>query len=136
MVADREHLYGRDVIPLAFLAQVTGDRGAAWAEAAMAKRLEPYQAYAPEYRLAKFSGEAKYEPEARAEIAISYLLHRWRAAHGGVVAPLSDEEFYAQASGVRDFAEGPGLVVQQTPHGLGGRGEQAGLRQVRLAARP
>ncbi|HEY9330923.1 MAG TPA: discoidin domain-containing protein [Streptomyces sp.] len=115
MVADREHLYGRDVIPLAFLAQVTGDRTAAWAEAAMAKRLAPYQAYAPEYRLAKFSGEAKYEPEARAEIAISYLLHRWRAAHGGVVAPLSDEEFYAQASGVRDFAEGPGLVVQQTP---------------------
>lgn len=115
MVADREHLYGRDVIPLAFLAQVTGDRAAAWAEAAMAERLAPYQAYAPEYRLAKFSGEAKYEPEARAEIAISYLLHRWRAAHGGVVAPLSDEEFYAQASGVRDFAEGPGLVVQQTP---------------------
>ncbi|MFE9858968.1 discoidin domain-containing protein [Streptomyces sp. NPDC005780] len=115
MVADREHLYGRDVIPLAFLAQVTGDRAAAWAEAAMAERLAPYQAYAPEYRLAKFSGEAKYEPEARAEIAISYLLHRWRAAHGGVVAPLSDEEFYAQASGVRDFADGPGLVVQQTP---------------------
>lgn len=115
MVADREHLYGRDVIPLAFLAQVTGDRAAAWAEAAMAQRLAPYQAYAPEYRLAKFSGEAKYEPEARAEIAISYLLHRWRAAHGGVVAPLSDEEFYAQASGVRDFADGPGLVVQQTP---------------------
>ncbi|MEU9201478.1 discoidin domain-containing protein [Streptomyces sp. NPDC048332] len=115
MVADREHLYGRDVIPLAFLAQVTGDRAAAWAEAAMAQRLAPYQAYAPEYRLAKFSGEAKYEPEARAEIAISYLLHRWRAAHGGVVAPMSDEEFYAHASGVRDFAEGPGLVVQQTP---------------------
>nr|WSW64826.1 discoidin domain-containing protein [Streptomyces sp. NBC_00995] len=115
MVADREHLYGRDVIPLAFLAQVTGDRAAAWAEAAMAQRLAPYQAYAPEYRLAKFSGEAKYEPEARAEIAISYLLHRWRAAHGGLVAPLSDEEFYAQASGVRDFADGPGLVVQQTP---------------------
>ncbi|WP_328907914.1 discoidin domain-containing protein [Streptomyces sp. NBC_00234] len=115
MVADREHLYGRDVIPLAFLAQVTGDRAAAWAEAAMAKRLAPYQAYAPEFRLAKFSGEAKYEPEARAEVAISYLLHRWRAAHGGIVAPLSDEEFYAHASGVRDFAEGPGLVVQQSP---------------------
>ncbi|WP_327179416.1 discoidin domain-containing protein [Streptomyces sp. NBC_01335] len=115
MVADREHLYGRDVIPLAFLAQVTGDRAAAWAEAAMAKRLAPYQAYAPEYRLAKFSGEPKYEPEARAEIAISYLLHGWREAHGGIVAPLSDEEFYARASGVRDFAEGPGLVVQQTP---------------------
>ncbi len=115
MVADREHLYGRDVIPLAFLAQVTEDRAAAWAEAAMAERLTPYQGYAPEYRLAKFSGEAKYEPEARAEIAISYLLHRWRAANGGVVKPLSDTEFYAQASGVRDFAEGPGLVVQQTP---------------------
>ncbi|MET7642597.1 discoidin domain-containing protein [Streptomyces sp. NPDC005426] len=115
MVADREHLYGRDVIPLAFLAQVTGDRAAAWAEAAMAKRLVPYQAYAPKYRLAKFSGEAKYEPEARAEIAISYLLHRWRAANGGVVTPLSDAEFYEQASGVKDFAAGPGLVVQQTP---------------------
>ncbi|MFG2595981.1 discoidin domain-containing protein [Streptomyces sp. NPDC048462] len=114
MVADREHLYGRDVIPLAFLAQVTGDRAAAWAEAAMAERLLPYQAYAPANRLAKFSGEAKYEPEARAEIAISYLLHRWRAAHGGVVAPLSGREFFAQAEGVKDFAEGPGLVVQQT----------------------
>ena len=29
MVDDREHLYGRDVIPLAFLAQVGGDRAAA-----------------------------------------------------------------------------------------------------------
>ncbi|MFJ8885252.1 discoidin domain-containing protein [Streptomyces sp. NPDC102402] len=114
MVADREHLYGRDVIPLAFLAQVTGDRAAAWAEAAMAERLVPYQAYAPEHRLAKFSGEAKYEPEARAEIAISYLLHRWRAAHGGVVPPLSDREFFEQAAGVKDFGEGPGLVVQQS----------------------
>ncbi|MEV7405170.1 discoidin domain-containing protein [Streptomyces sp. NPDC091267] len=114
MVADREHLYGRDVIPLAFLAQVTGDRAAAWAEAALAERLVPYQAYAPAYRLAKFSGEAKYEPEARAEIAISYLLHTWRAAHGGVVSPLSDQEFFEQAEGVKDFADGPGLVVQQT----------------------
>ncbi|MFF1923409.1 discoidin domain-containing protein [Streptomyces sp. NPDC058221] len=114
MVADREHLYGRDVIPLAFLAQVTGDRGAAWAEAAMAERLEPYQAYAPVYRLAKFSGEAKYEPEARAEIAISYLLHKWRAAHGGVVQPLSGQEFFERAEGVKDFSDGPGLVVQQT----------------------
>ncbi len=30
MVADREHLYGRDVIPLAFRSQVLGDRLAAW----------------------------------------------------------------------------------------------------------
>ncbi|WP_327121879.1 discoidin domain-containing protein [Streptomyces sp. NBC_01341] len=115
MVADREHLYGRDVIPLAFLAQVTGDRAAAWAEAAMAERLAPYQGYAPVNRLAKFSGEAKYEPEARAEIAISYLLHRWRASHGGIVRPLSDTEFFEKAAGVRDFGPGPGLVVQQSP---------------------
>ncbi|MFI8003422.1 discoidin domain-containing protein [Streptomyces sp. NPDC086010] len=115
MVADREHLYGRDVIPLAFLAQVTGDRAAAWAEAAMAERLVPYQGYAPVNRLAKFSGEAKYEPEARAEIAISYLLHRWRAAHGGAVRPLSDAEFFERAAGVRDFGPGPGIVVQQSP---------------------
>ncbi|WP_030968230.1 discoidin domain-containing protein [Streptomyces sp. NRRL S-1824] len=115
MVADREHLYGRDVIPLAFLAQVSGDRAAAWAEAAMAARLAPYQAYAPVNRLAKFSGEAKYEPEARAEVAISYLLHEWRAAHGGIVQPLSDEEMFVHASGTRDFGSGPGLAVQQTP---------------------
>ncbi|MFJ4410170.1 discoidin domain-containing protein [Streptomyces sp. NPDC088910] len=115
MVADREHLYGRDVIPLAFLAQVAGDRTAAWGEAAMAARLAPYQAYAPLYRLAKFSGEPKYEPEARAEVAISYLLHEWRAAHGGIVKPLSDAEMFARASGVKDFGTGPGLVAQQTP---------------------
>ncbi|MFK0171031.1 discoidin domain-containing protein [Streptomyces sp. NPDC090306] len=115
MVNDREHLYGRDVIPLAFLAQVTGDRAAAWAEAAMAARLAPYQAYPPLYRLAKFSGEPKYEPEARAEVAISYLLHEWRAAHGGVVEPLSATELFDRASGVKDFGSGPGLVAHQTP---------------------
>ncbi|MGW0654529.1 discoidin domain-containing protein, partial [Streptomyces umbrinus] len=37
MVADREHLYGRDVIPLAFLAQVVGDRAAARCEVALAE---------------------------------------------------------------------------------------------------
>ncbi|SCE09588.1 F5/8 type C domain-containing protein [Streptomyces sp. DvalAA-14] len=116
MVADREHLYGRDVIPLAFLAQVGGDRAAAWAEAALAARLAPYQAYPPLYQLAKFSGEAKYEPEARAEVAISYLLHEWRAAHGGIVQPLSDREMFHQAAGVRDFGTGPGLVAHQTPN--------------------
>lgn len=88
MVEDREHLYGRDVIPLAFLAQVAGDRAAARAEAALAGRLLAYQAYPPQYRMAKFSGEPKYEPEARAEIAISYLLHEWRARTGAPVRPL------------------------------------------------
>ncbi|MEU6608624.1 discoidin domain-containing protein [Streptomyces shenzhenensis] len=115
MVNDREHLYGRDVIPLAFLAQVLGDRAAARAEAALAERLAAYQAYAPVNRLTKFSGEPKYEPEARAEIAISYLLHEWRAAQGNAVRPLTERELFERASGVRDFGPGPGLVAHQSP---------------------
>ncbi|MFJ8825136.1 discoidin domain-containing protein [Streptomyces sp. NPDC102467] len=115
MVNDREHLYGRDVIPLAFLAQVTGDRAAARAEEELAARLEAYQAYPPEYRLAKFSGEPKYEPEARAEIAISYLLHVWAAAEGRQVKPLTRTELFTRAAGVTDFGTGPGLVSHQTP---------------------
>ncbi|MFI7387735.1 discoidin domain-containing protein [Streptomyces sp. NPDC049813] len=120
MVNDREHLYGRDVIPLAFLAQVTGDRAAARAEEELAARLEAYQTYPPEYRLAKFSGEPKYEPEARAEIAISYLLHVWAAAAGRHVRPLSRAELFAQAAGVTDFGTGPGLVSHQTPDAWAG----------------
>ncbi|MFE5139957.1 discoidin domain-containing protein [Streptomyces fagopyri] len=114
MVNDREHLYGRDVIPLAFLAQVVGDRAAARAEVALAERLEAYQKYPPEYRLAKFSGEPKYEPEARAEVAISYLLHLWAAGRGRVVRPLSSEELFEHASGVTDFGTVPGLVSHQS----------------------
>lgn len=116
MVADREHLYGRDIIPLAFLAQVTGDRAAAACELALAERLEGYQQYPPRYRIAKFSGEPKYEPEARAELAISYLLHEWRARSGQApVRPLSQAELFEQASGVRDHGPGPGLVSHQSP---------------------
>ncbi|MFD3519870.1 discoidin domain-containing protein [Streptomyces sp. NPDC058653] len=115
MVNDREHLYGRDVIPIAFLAQVAGDRAAARAELALAERLEAYQAYPPVNRLTKFSGEPKYEPEARAEIAISYLLHEWRAAQGRAVRPLSEREMFERASGVRDFGSAPGLVAHQSP---------------------
>ncbi|MFJ8954335.1 discoidin domain-containing protein [Streptomyces sp. NPDC102381] len=116
MVNDREHLYGRDVIPLAFFAQVVGDRAAARAEQALAERLEAYQKYPPEHRLAKFSGEPKYEPEARAELAISYLLHVWAAEAGrDPVRPYSAEELFAHASGVTDFGTGPGLVSHQTP---------------------
>ena len=99
MIADRYHLYGRDVLPLAFLAQVQGDADAARAEADLAARLMPYLRYQPEYRLTKFSGEDKYEPEARAELAISYLFHR----HGGTpVQPSST--FFRDASGTREFA--------------------------------
>ena len=94
MVADRYHLYGRDVLPLAFLAQVQGDRHAARAEADLADRLMPYLNYPPEYRLTKFSGEPKIEPEARAELAISYLFHSWRAANGGVVKPVASTTFF------------------------------------------
>ncbi|QFU89971.1 discoidin domain-containing protein [Amycolatopsis sp. YIM 10] len=115
MVADREHLYGRDVLPLAFRAQVLGDRYAARAEAQLAERLQPYQAYPPVDRLTKFSGEPKYEPEARAEIAISYLLHEWRASHGGPVEPVSQAEFDAHAVGTRDFGAAPGLLVHRSP---------------------
>lgn len=114
MVDDREHLYGRDVIPLAFLARVTGDRAAARAEEELAARLEAYQKYPPEYRLAKFSGEPKYEPEARAELAISYLLHVWAAAAGREVRPLSRTELFERAAGVTDFGTGPGLLSHQT----------------------
>ncbi|MFB9684434.1 discoidin domain-containing protein [Amycolatopsis plumensis] len=114
MVADREHLYGRDVIPLAFRAQVLGDRHAARAEADLAARLEPYQAYAPADRITKFSGEPKYEPEARAELAISYLLHEWRAQRGPVV-PVTRQEFDAHAAGAADFGPGPGLLAHRSP---------------------
>jgi hypothetical protein len=116
MVNDREHLYGRDVLPLAFRAQVLGDRHAARAEAMLAERLEPYQAYPPIDRITKFSGEPKYEPEARAELAISYLLHEWRAKqHGGAVRAVSKEDFFGHASGVADFGAGPGLLAHQSP---------------------
>ncbi|MFD5118353.1 discoidin domain-containing protein [Streptomyces sp. NPDC058385] len=134
MVNDREHLYGRDVIPLAFLAQVAGDRAAARAEQALAERLEAYQKYPPEYRLAKFSGEPKYEPEARAEVAISYLLHVWAAANGHRVRPLSEDELFAQASGVADFGTGPGLVSHQTRAAWAGAVSKSGF--VKFAWQP
>ncbi|MFG3366889.1 discoidin domain-containing protein [Streptomyces sp. NPDC090032] len=134
MVNDREHLYGRDVIPLAFLAQVTGDRAAARAEQALAERLEAYQKYPPQYRLAKFSGEPKYEPEARAEVAISYLLHVWAATNGHRVHPLSEDELFAQASGVADFGTGPGLVSHQTRAAWAGAVSKAGF--VKFAWQP
>ncbi len=127
MVNDREHLYGRDVIPLAFLSQVLGDRAAARAEQELAQRLEAYQKYPPEYRLAKFSGEPKYEPEARAEIAISYLLHVWAAAEKRQVTPYSRAELFAHASGVTDFGTGPGLVSHQSPAAWAGAVSKPGF---------
>lgn len=121
MIADRYHLYGRDVLPLAFLAQMQGDRYAARAEADLAARLMPYLSYASRYRLTKFSGEEKYEPEARAELAIAYLLHRHR---GKPVTPLSPAAFFAGASGTREFGT---LTVQQTPAGFAAAATQTGF---------
>jgi hypothetical protein len=116
MVADREFLYGRDVLPIAFLGQVLRDSDAVRAEANLAAALEDYQAYAPVDRLTKFSGEPKYEPEARAEIAISYLLHVEAAeSEEGPVQPTDQDEFFERLSGVRDFGQVPGLTVQQSP---------------------
>ncbi|MFI6090877.1 discoidin domain-containing protein [Streptomyces sp. NPDC051218] len=135
MVADREHLYGRDVIPLAFLAQVAGDRAAAACEHALAERLEAYQQYPPQYRIAKFSGEPKYEPEARAELAISYLLHEWRDRSGHPrVRPLSPSELFEQASGVTDHGTGPGLVSHQSRGAWAGTVSKPGF--VKFAWQP
>ncbi|MFS8098919.1 discoidin domain-containing protein [Lentzea alba] len=108
MVDDREHLYGRDVIPLAFRSTVLRDPMAAHAEAALASRLLAYQAHPPVHRLAKFSGEAKYEPEARAELAISYLLHELRPP----VTPAPD--FFARAAITIDHGVEPGLLTHQS----------------------
>jgi hypothetical protein len=134
MINDREHLYGRDVIPLAFQAQVIGDRAAARAEQAMAERLEAYQGYPPQYRLAKFSGEPKYEPEARAEVAISYLLHVWAAGSGRHVRALSETEFFRQASGVMDFGQELGLVSHQSAAAWSAAVSKAGF--VKFAWQP
>ncbi|MGI5500856.1 discoidin domain-containing protein [Lentzea sp. CA-135723] len=110
MVNDREHLYGRDIIPLAFRSTVLRDPMAAWAEAALAAKLLAYQAHPPVHRLAKFSGEAKYEPEARAELAISYLLHELRPA----ATPVSSHEFFSRATATIDHGADPGLLTHQS----------------------
>ncbi|MEV4709014.1 discoidin domain-containing protein [Actinoplanes sp. NPDC049316] len=112
MAADRYHLYGRDVLPLAFLAQVAGDRDAARAEADLATRLMPYVWHEPEFRLVKFGGEESEEPMARAEVAIAYLFHRLRKTP---VTPVSKAEFFRSAAGTRDFGRDVGLTVQQSP---------------------
>jgi hypothetical protein len=115
MAPDRYHLYGRDVLPLAYLAQICGDRDAARAEADLAVRLEPYLRYRPEFRLTKFSGEERFEPEARAELAIAYLFHRRR---GSPVVPVPPAAFFAAAAGTRDFGPEVGLTVHQSPGGF------------------
>ena len=113
MGADDYHQYGRDVLSLAYVAQVQGDRYAARAEADLAARLMPYLGHAPENRLTKFGADARYESSARAELAIAYLLHRHRK---DPVQPVSPAAFFAAARGTRDFGEDVGLVVHQSPN--------------------
>jgi hypothetical protein len=108
--ADFYHLYGADVLPLAFLAQVHGDADAARAEADLAARLLAYQRYEPADQLTKFStDDDNYEPGARAELAIAYLFHRHR---GRPVRPSTT--FFADAAGTRDFGADLGMVVHQS----------------------
>ncbi|NHA68550.1 discoidin domain-containing protein [Phycicoccus sp. CMS6Z-2] len=130
MVDDREHLFGRDVIPLAFLAQVLGDPHAAQAESNLAHQLLPYLDYPPEYRLAKFSGEPKYEPETRAEITMSLLFHEWRAANGGAVAPSGQAEMFAAAAGAVDLGDGIGMVSHQTARAWAGALSKPGFTKL------
>ncbi|GAB3424238.1 discoidin domain-containing protein [Flindersiella endophytica] len=120
MIDDRHHLYGRALLPITYRATVARDRYAARAEAMLADRLLPYVQYAPSGRLTKFSGEPKYEPEARAEVAMSYLLHAWSDRLGGPVEPVSQEQYFRHFAGVVDYGTGPGLVAHQTERALSG----------------
>lgn len=93
----------------------------------IAASLEAYQTYAPVDRLAKFSGEPKYEPEARAEIAISYLLHVYADnSKAGVVTPTPQDQFFSRLSGVRDYGDTAGLTVQQPSKSWAAASSRAG----------
>lgn len=118
MVADRHHLYGRDILPLAYRSMVLGDPYGARAELMLLEHLVPYQDYPPTYRLTKFSGEPKYEFEARAELAMAYLLHYWRDQLAGDVTPVTKEAYFAHFSSAKDYGKEVGLVAQQTPNAL------------------
>ncbi|WP_326797190.1 discoidin domain-containing protein [Streptomyces sp. NBC_01808] len=118
MVADRYHLYGRDVLPLTWRRMGQADPYTARAERMLAAHLEPYLAYPPENRLTKFSGEPKYEPEARAEVAIAYLLHVWRDRLHGDVRPVSETRYWASVAGATDYGAEVGLVGHQSARAL------------------
>ncbi|MGH3376656.1 MAG: discoidin domain-containing protein [Actinoallomurus sp.] len=120
MVADRYHLYGREVLPVAYRAVVGGDPDAARAERMLLDHLEPYLHYAPEWRLTKFSAESQgaYEPEARSELAMDYLLYYGRAGLGGGASPVSRDTFFKDTSSVTDYGSDVGLLAQQSPDAL------------------
>lgn len=70
---------------------------------------------------------AKYEPEARAELAISYLLHEWRTRTGPAVTPVSAEEFFSRTAATTDYGVEPGLVAHQSTHAWAGTVTKAGF---------
>lgn len=118
-VADRFHLYGRDVLPLVGRHLLQADPFAARAELMLAARLDAYVDHPPAGRLTKFSGEPKYEPEARAELAIAYLLHRWRdRLPGGDVRPVGEAEFFAASAGTVDWGDQAGVAAHQSAGAL------------------
>lgn len=118
LVADRNHLYGRDVLPVAARAMLCADPFAARAEAMLAARLLPYVAYPPSGQLTKFSGEPKYEPEARAEVAFAYLLHHLGDQLGGEPDAVSEQQYFARFATAVDYGPGPGLLAHQSSAGL------------------
>lgn len=118
MVNDRYHLYGRDVLPVTWRRMGQADRHVARSERMLIAHLEPYLAYPPENRLTKFSGEPKYEPEARAEVAMAYLLHAWRDRLHGDVAPVSESQYWAEVAGATDYGTELGMVAHQSASAL------------------
>lgn len=123
MIDDRHHLYGRNLLPITYRSMVLGDRYAARAEQMLADHLGPYVAYPPAGRLTKFSGQPSYEPEARAELAMAYLLHYYRARLRGEVTSVSESQYFQHFSYARNYGTipgfvAPGLVAQQTPQAL------------------
>jgi len=65
MVADRYHLYGREVLPVAYRAVIGGDPDAARADRMLLDHVEPYPHYAPESRLTKFGAESQARTSRR-----------------------------------------------------------------------
>jgi hypothetical protein len=118
MIGDRQHLYGRSLLPLTFRSMVDGDPVAARAERMLAEKLGPYVAWAPAGRLIKSNEGTKYETEARAEVAYAYLLHYWRGKLAGDVRPVSERDYFQRAGGVSDFGAVPGFVAQQSDRSL------------------
>lgn len=115
MTEEHYHSYARSALPLAFLAQVRGDRDAARAEADLAERLVPWMRHDPVGSPGSSGAADRGEAEARAELAVAYLLHQFR---GKPVAPVSRRQFFAAARGTRDFGIPVGLTVQQSEAGF------------------